>query len=261
MLSNAAFVCGLENEARCLTAAGIKNPVAPSGARPARAAEIARELLASGADSLISFGLAGGLDPRLGPGSVIVADRVLAWHRAIPSEPLRGFGNMFHLRGPTDGEDAPHAREAAISDGEFETDAELRAQLLGVLSDKTYGGGIVGVDRAVTAPGDKLGLFAATAGVACDMESHAVAEVAAAAGIPFLVLRVVSDPSNRSVPQAALSGVTAAGRVSPGRVLLEVSRRPWELLELLSLALDARIAFGALRRVARRGAPLFNTVG
>ena len=222
-LQNTAFVCGMENEANCLRAAGIDNPIALSGARSQRAAEISRELIACGAQSLISIGLAGGLDPRLGPGSVILADRVLS------------------------------------RSSQFETDPELRAQLSAALGDETRQGAIVGVDRVVATRGEKQRLYGETKGLACDMESHALAEAALAAGVPFLVLRVVSDASNRFIPQSALAAITASGRTSPGRVLFSLSLRPWEVFELLALARDARIAFAALRRVALRGAPLFST--
>ena len=66
---NVGFICGLQNEARCLTAAGINERIAVSGAQTARAEKMAQILLSEGAESLNSIGLAGGLDPRLGPGA------------------------------------------------------------------------------------------------------------------------------------------------------------------------------------------------
>ena len=261
---NTGFVCGLQSEARCLAAAGIHERIALSGGRTARAAEVARELLSAGAESLVSIGLAGGLDPRLGPGSVVVADRVLAWHQPFLTGSRRSvrqtLGDLTRRPAGAEEELARHTSTLAQPDTEFAVDPELRTQLLGVLCDKVWSGAIVGVDRVVRTPDEKLNLFTQTTALACDMESHAVAEAARDAGVPFLVLRIVSDPSNRYVPQAALSGLTEAGGVSLGRVLRGVAIRPWELLELLSLALDTRIAFGALRRVARRGAPLFRTI-
>ena len=261
---NTGFICGLQSEARCLAAAGIHQRVALSGARPARAAEAARELLTAGAESLVSIGLAGGLNPRLGPGSVVLAERVLAWHQKLPTETRRTFRQGMSdlaLRPADEAEElARRAAAEADPDAEFAVDAELRNQLLGVLGDKVWRGAVVGVDRAVRSPGQKLALFTQTEALACDMESHAVAEAARDAGVPFVVLRIVSDPSNRQIPKAALAGLTAAGGVSLGGVLRGVAVRPWELFELLSLALDARIAFAALRRVARRSAPLFGAV-
>ena len=259
---NTGLICGLQNEARCLTAAGIQQRIAISGARTARAGEAARELLSAGAEALVSIGLAGGLDPRLGPGAVIVAERVIAWHQPLPSGRRRlRLGDL--ARRPEDGEeetasDAPIPEQAET---EFAADPDLQSQLLGVIGGKTWSGAVVGVDQAVRSQDQKLGLFAKTTALACDMESHAVAEAARDADVPFVVLRIVSDPSNRYIPEAAIAGVTAAGGVSLGAVLRGVAIRPWDLPELLSLAFDARIAFCALRRVARRSAPLFRAVG
>ncbi|MDP6591093.1 MAG: hypothetical protein QF666_16840 [Alphaproteobacteria bacterium] len=262
---NAGFICGLQSEARCLAAAGMHQRIGISGARTARAAEVARELLAAGAGSLVSIGLAGGLDPRLGPGSVVVAERVLAWHRPLPSGKRRSLRQSLagSVLRPSDMEEesAPDGSAAAQADGEFTADAELRSQLLGLLGGKVLSGAVVGVDQAVREPNEKLGLLEQTAALVCDMESHAVAEAAHEVGVPFAALRIVSDPSNRYIPVSALAGVTAAGGVSVGAVIGAVALRPWEVIDLLSLALDARIAFAALRRVARLGAPLFGAAG
>ena len=256
---NVGFVCGLQNEARCLTAAGIEERIAISGARTARAEEVAQTLLSEGAESLVSIGLAGGLDPRLGPGAVIVAERVIGWDRPLPSGRRRLKLGDFTRR-PVD-EDEEVASEPERAEAEFAVDPDLRSQLLGVLGGKTWSGAVVGVDQAVRSQDEKFGLYANTTALACDMESHAVAKAARDSDVPFAVLRVVSDPSNRYIPEAAIAGVTDAGDVSIGRVLRGVVIRPWEMPEMLSLAFDAQIAFGALRRVARRSAPLFRAAG
>ena len=143
----------------------------------------------------------------------------------------------------------------------FTADAAMRGRLLELLGDKISGGTLLGVDQPVRTPDQKLGLFVETEATACDMESHAVAEVAREAGIPFIALRIVSDPSHRAIPDAALAGLTESGGVSAGAVMRAAALRPWEIFDLIALALDARIAFGALRRVARRGAPLLGAVG
>ncbi|MDA1355015.1 MAG: hypothetical protein O3A94_01960 [Proteobacteria bacterium] len=241
---NAGFICGLQDEARCLRASGIEQRIEISGARTARAVEMAQKLLSAGAESLVSFGLAGGHDPRLGPGSVIVADRVFAWHQPLPN-----------------GHDSSILREMAADDGGLQADPELTGQLLGVLGDDSWRGAIVGVNQAVRARAEKLGLFTHTGALACDMESHAVAAVARDAGVPFVVLRVISDPFSRNIPKSALAGVTPEGAISIGAVLASLVVRPWEIIGLLSLAPDARTAFLALRRVARLSTPLFGSVG
>lgn len=53
-------------------------PVAVGGGDPAGAAAAAAFLIARGVAGLVSFGLAGGLDPRLPAGAVLVPDAVLA---------------------------------------------------------------------------------------------------------------------------------------------------------------------------------------
>ena len=102
----------------------------------------------------------------------------------------------------------------------------------------------------------KLSLFAQTRARAADMESHVVARAAAAAGVPFVVIRVVSDPSNRALPRAAIVGVTENGRIDGGAVAGALLRRPWECMDMLTLALDGAQAMRRLRRVGRRLAPL-----
>ena len=83
------------------------------------------------------------------------------------------------------------------------------------------------------------------------MESGAVATVAAAAGVPFAVLRAICDPADRDLPRAALVGLDDAGRIAPMRVLWSLIRNPGQIGGLIALAGDAAAAREALRaRVA-----------
>ena len=103
----------------------------------------------------------------------------------------------------------------------------------------------------------KLSLFAQTRAGAADMESHVVARAAAAADVPFVVIRVVSDPSNRALPRRSPSSeITEDGRIDGGAVAGALLRRPWECMDMLTLALDGAQAMRRLRRVGRRLAPL-----
>ncbi|WP_428535551.1 hypothetical protein [Rhodopila sp.] len=65
-------------------AARFGYPVEAGGGTPAGAEAAARRLIDAGATALVSFGLAGGLDPALRPGEVIVPWAVLSnggtWH-------------------------------------------------------------------------------------------------------------------------------------------------------------------------------------
>ena len=63
------FVVGLAAEARIARGLGL---VAIGGGMPAGATRAAERLVAEGVRGLVSFGLAGGLDPTLRPGDIIV---------------------------------------------------------------------------------------------------------------------------------------------------------------------------------------------
>ena len=217
-MTSLGVVAGMAVEARCLPrpSAGDALEVACSGGDAARAAAAAERLVSKGARALLSFGVAGGLDPALGPGALIVAETVIA----------------------PDG-----TRQS--------TDSAWRAALLADLAPMgPVGGALVGSDRLISSVGAKRALFEATGASAVDMESHAVARVAAASGVPFAVLRAVADPAGRALPGAARAGLGTDGRVRVASVLLSLARRPWEMPGVFALALDTRRALRALRRGA-----------
>jgi adenosylhomocysteine nucleosidase len=214
-------IVGLASEARLLQAyPGVR--IACSGASAARARVLAEEHLAGGCGALLSFGLAGGLDPRLPSGALCVPEAVL-----VPS-----------------GERIP-------------VDASWRARLLGRIDQATGCALLAGRDEPAGSPEDKAELFARTGAGAIDMESHAVAELAAARHVPFLVIRAVADPAERRLP-AWLSGVIGAdGRPLPRPLLSGLATHPSDLAALLRLGGDARRALKTLRRVAAGAGPLF----
>lgn len=74
-MNRPGFVTGLVSEARLL--APLNAPVAVSGSNADAARQAAENLLCSGATALVSFGLAGGLDPALAPGALVVPEAVV----------------------------------------------------------------------------------------------------------------------------------------------------------------------------------------
>ncbi len=221
-MTRLGVVTGLVAEAECIHRAAAtlpekKRPLTYSaGASAARACAGAERLLAEGAGALISFGIAGGLDIGLSPGSLVVADAV------VPPE------------GPS-----------------IETDPRWRGSFFACLTPgEATVATIAGYDRVVATVADKRALLDRTGAVAVDMESHGVAVAARAAGVPLLVLRVVADPAARAVPSAALHALGADGRTRPAPLLGRLATRPWELLPLVRIALDSRRALRVLDRVA-----------
>ena len=84
-VKGAAFLVGFAAEARIAHASGWL--VGMGGGTAAGAARAAQRLIDAGASALVSFGLAGGLDPALPAGTVIVAAAVLADGRSWPTDP------------------------------------------------------------------------------------------------------------------------------------------------------------------------------
>ena len=212
-------VSGLPRETACLTPDGAPHPdlLTSAGVGPERAAEGARGLLAAGAQGLVSFGVAGGMAPGVDAGSLVLADTVL------------------------------HGTDR------FATDAAWRKAISEKLGDAVplVSGTLVGVDAMVATAEAKAVLAHESGAIACDMESHAVAAVAAEAGVPYIVLRAISDPHTHDVPVWVLRCLTPKGDVKIAKLLGQLARRPWALPELMMLARDSKSAFATLRRVAR----------
>jgi adenosylhomocysteine nucleosidase len=89
------FVAGLQAEARIARRFGF--PVAVGGGTAEGSGAACRALLDQGANSLISFGLAGGLDPGLAPGAPAIPETVLVGGSRLAADP-----SLTHaLGGPT----------------------------------------------------------------------------------------------------------------------------------------------------------------
>jgi hypothetical protein len=94
--------------------------------------------------------------------------------------------------------------------------------------------------------------LAASGAIAVDMESYAVAQAAAQAGVPWLALRAIVDPAGTSLPAFARE---------PRREYLWPAVRyamsgPRAAMQLIQLARDARRAGAALEAGLRRLCPM-----
>ncbi len=85
MGSDVGVVVGLAAEARIARKLG--HPVAIGGGGAAGAEQAARRLVADGATALLSFGLCGGLDPALRPGTLLVPHTVLDGAVRLAADP------------------------------------------------------------------------------------------------------------------------------------------------------------------------------
>lgn len=206
-------VCGLAVEAKIAHGPGVRTVA--GGGRSASLMEAIEHEVAAGIAAIASFGVAGALGPSLGPGSLIVADRIVFDGAAWPCDPTWSDALVHRL---------PHAMRATIAGSER-----------------------IVVDRA-----DKLRLGSAGA-IAVDMESHVAAGIAARHGLPFIALRAIADSVDRVVPPAARVAMRDGGGVDLGAVLRSLAASPRQLPALIALAADTRVALRALgdgRRLA-----------
>ncbi len=125
--------------------------VTHSGAGPDAAARHIARVLADRPEFIIATGFAGGLDPALRVGEVVVATN--------------------------------------------DSSPELRARAGNVAS-----GAFAHADLPVESVTAKAALARATGAIAVDMESQPIAAACARAGVPLLVVRVISDPAGESLP-------------------------------------------------------------
>lgn len=94
----------------------------------------------------------------------------------------------------------------------------------------------------------KRNLFAHTAAAGVDLESGAVARVAARHHLPFAVLRAVCDPADADLPPAALIALDTQGRMRLGRIARSLLTAPGQIGALVALARAAAVARAALIR-------------
>jgi len=187
-----------------------------AGASPERAETLADTLISRGATALLSFGIAGGLDPAVRPGAVVLADEII-----LPDGTRLGADIAWADRVAAAARDmTPH-----------------RAP-------------IAGTARMLTSAEQKSELRRRTGAVAADMESHGVARAAARRSVPFLVVRAVADPAERALPQSAVAGLDAAGTVRPLATLAAIAADPRQIAALFEVATDTLTALAALWRFA-----------
>src|SRR5262249_25950392 len=111
---------------------------------------------------------------------------------------------------------------------------------------------IVGMDAPLASASDKQRLHAQTGAAVVDTESHIVARIAAAHGLPFAACRTVIDSAHVDLPPAATVGLRHDGTPDLRAVFQSVVRRPAQLPLLIRTARDAYLARRALQRGRQR---------
>jgi adenosylhomocysteine nucleosidase len=224
------IVCALQAEARQLGPARQRTEslaaladgtlLHVSGMGSEAAEQGARALVEAGASALVSWGMAGGLDPALSSGTLCLPSEIIA-----PNGPAIQTTRLWRERLSA----AVAARRPAVC------------------------GRLVTSPRAVGSVEDKAALFRKTGAVAVDMESLAVAQVALSHGLPFLAVRVIVDSAGDVLPKAVTAAADAAGHLHVWRLLGALALAPAELMALIRLARRYRAATRCLAEVAHAG--------
>jgi adenosylhomocysteine nucleosidase len=234
-LNGVGVVCALAAEARhlgpatrrheTLTALADGTLLAVSGMGRTAAAQSARALMDAGATALVSWGMAGGLDPALAAGTIF-----------LPSEVISLDGVTVTTAG--------HWRERLSS---------AVAARVHITQGPVTQGRLLTSPKAIGSPADKAKVFRETGAVAVDMESLAIAEAAHSRQLPFLAVRVIVDSAADALPRAVTAAADSEGQLRVWRLMGALARAPADLGSLIRLARRYRAANRSLAAVARVG--------
>lgn len=216
------IVCGVKAEEASLgiLVDDVSLKTAVSGASPARAEDMARDLVEKyGCTSLLSFGVSGALSDALKPGDVALA-RAVILRDGTRIEASSVFAPLL-------------SREAAA------------AGIVLRHVDMADAGEVISDAAAKRALGRRTGAHAV------DMESGAVAHVAREMGVPFTALRAISDGVDHALPHAALGAVGPGGDIRVMTTILRLMLRPQDLPAMMRLAAGSSRGFKSLGRCAR----------
>jgi|SRR5579863_1424568 len=188
---------------RCLSAGGLPLMIGGaagrevllghSGMGPSCAAELAERLIRERPiEALLSVGFAGGLEPGLQIGDLVLADRVCFKRLLTCDARLLRHG------------------EGAVQD----------------LGLRYRRGLLISKEKMVGSSEGKRDLFVQEGAAAVDMESGAVAEVAARARVPFLAIRSISDLSEQALDPWIGGLIGPGGGIGYHRLFSGLLRRP-----------------------------------
>jgi len=155
-------------------------------------------------DGVLLVGVAGGVDPELETGDLLLADR-----HALQNGAAQGAGQAIK----PDADMLQSAQKAALE-----------------LSVPIFNGGSLTVDHLVAEPHEREFLRTEYQVYSVNMEDYRAAEAAQNAGVPFLSVRVVLDTASQRLP-GYLPGLAR----SRYKVVTKILLMPWRIPTMLHL--------------------------
>lgn len=145
-------------------------------------------------DVLLNSGIAGGLSPRLSISDVVLGSKLV--HHDFD---VTAFGYAAGNMCMEEDSDKPTV---------FKADEEIISELMKAATkvtgseEKVRCGNIASGDKFVASSEDKRRIYEQFAADAVEMEGAAVAQTAYYAGVPFAVIRVISDLADGTAPES-----------------------------------------------------------
>jgi adenosylhomocysteine nucleosidase len=164
--------------------------------------------------AVVSFGIAGGLDPELNFGDTVVSTEV-----------INDAGRVYP------------------------TDQRLSAKVAKALSRhfvRVFQGPMYGTITTRYTSASKAALYQQSGATSVDDESEGAAAYAAANHLPLVVLRTISDPQSFSLPPLAKDAITTDGTFDFTAALSSLESDPSQIPALIETGFGAFHAFGDL---------------
>ena len=177
----------------------------------------AAALIKSGANALVCWGIAGALDETMHSGDLLIADEIISVKKRLP----------------------------CTSDWQ-----QKLLENLTLTDNKVISGQLYSDNHMCVTAQDKQRLHAECGAIVADMESAAVAGLAAELGHDFVCLRAIADEAVTSLPRAVTHHTDELGKPKPIRFALSCLSQPTQVASLLILARAYQKAILSLNEIA-----------
>lgn len=188
-----------------------------SGIGSENAFTAARKLVAAGANLLLGWGVAAGLDPALSSGHIVIGRQI-----------------------KNSDDDSFTVKSTLLEQINWQT----------VTKHPLASADILSVDQIVSSVAEKQTLYKQSGCAALDMESFAIAIAADELEVPALFIRSILDTAQMSLPGSSTQATDEQGRVSLPRLCAGLLKKPQEIFAYPKLVVSYRQAVRGLNVIA-----------